>query len=260
MAILALHHVCPGMIWGINRLTPGQLRRFLHAALEAGVSFVTLSGSLRSSGLQTGGTRAVLTFDDGYASVERWALPVLQEFGVVATVFVLPFYSGAFNTWDVNWFGQRVRHLDWRQIGRLQDAGWEIGSHGLSHRDLSLLDPTACETELSLSRRLIQRRIGAPVHSVAYPFGNASVETLEAAERVGYRSGVVLSRTLGGGHSVLNLTRIGVYGFDTPAVFVQKCLGKNRVFYHFIQRCIDICSDGTVLVKQRVPEIRRKGL
>ena len=257
MSILACHHITPHWIWGINCLKPAQFRRFLQAALHSGVRFLTLSEYIADCG-QKDHPRVALTFDDGYSSVETWALPVCRELGVRATVFVLPLFAGALNTWDVNWMGQRIRHLDWQQINQLVQAGWEIGAHGLTHQDLSRLDAAECERELRLSRQLIEARTGTRVTSLAFPFGNASTTAAERARAAGYENAVVLSRTGGNGSERMTLPRIGVYSFDPAAVFVQKCLGKNQVFYHFIQGCIDICSDGTVVVKQLLPGMRQK--
>jgi peptidoglycan/xylan/chitin deacetylase (PgdA/CDA1 family) len=41
-----------------------------------------------------------ITFDDGYRSVHDLALPVLQEFGLPATVFVTSGYIGELNMWN----------------------------------------------------------------------------------------------------------------------------------------------------------------
>ena len=78
----------------------------------------------------------VVTFDDGYASNRR-ALPLLEEVGFPATVFVVTDFvdSGA----PLCWFGidhelasesvDELRPLTWEELRTLQDAGWEIGSH-----------------------------------------------------------------------------------------------------------------------------------
>jgi peptidoglycan/xylan/chitin deacetylase (PgdA/CDA1 family) len=56
------------------------------------------------------------------------------------------------------------------QIRALHAAGWEIGSHGLSHRDLTI-HPERQESEILQSRRRLEALLGVPVSSFAYPFG-----------------------------------------------------------------------------------------
>ncbi len=252
MSILVCHHITPRWIWGINSLTPGQLRNFLATAVKQGIHFVTLSQYIAKMD-EPAQKRVALTFDDGYSDIETIALSICREFGVVATVFVLPLYAGKYNSWDVNWFGQKIRHLDWPQIGKLVDAGWEIGSHGLSHRDLSRLPETDCAEELRVSRQLIYERSGNWPAAIAYPFGNVSRKTVQLATDIGYRAGVVSSNKFDGFFSKMTLSRIGVYRFDTRRLFVQKCLGKNKQIVHYLQRGIDFCSNGTVVVKQLIP-------
>ncbi len=76
---------------------------------------------------------------------------------------------------------------------------------------------------------------------------------MQLATDIGYRAGVVSSNKFDGSFSKMALSRIGVYRFDTRRLFVQKCLGKNKQIVHYLQRGVDFCSNGTVVVKHLIP-------
>jgi peptidoglycan/xylan/chitin deacetylase (PgdA/CDA1 family) len=138
---------------------------------------------------------AVITFDDGYASVGR-ARAVLREVGYPATVFVLPPFVDAGG--PMRWFGvedepaQRMRPLDWAGLAALRDEGWEVGSHTLSHPLLTLLDDEALWRELAGSREAIAARFG-DCATVAYPYGIADRRVATAARKAGYQAGCSLT-------------------------------------------------------------------
>ena len=59
----------------------------------------------------------VLTFDDGYEDNYTTMLPILEEHGMKATVYMV--------TNDIG----RPEYLSWNQLRDMQDRGIEIGSH-----------------------------------------------------------------------------------------------------------------------------------
>ena len=111
----------------------------------------------------------VCTFDDGYINLADIAMPILSEYDFTATVFVCTSLIGRDNSW--NFKDSKLRkHLDLKGINRLIDAKWEIGSHGVTHRNLLKLTDMEIETELSCSKDAINRLVGDTV-SYAYPYG-----------------------------------------------------------------------------------------
>lgn len=126
----------------------------------------------------------VLTFDDGYASVHEYALPVLRRCGFGATVFVIPGHVDGVNDWGppVRGFGRREM-LSWDQVKGLAEYGIEIGAHTLSHADLSVLDVKALEREISGSAEEISVRLDEPVLAFAYPYGSLSDEAKAIVDR-----------------------------------------------------------------------------
>lgn len=65
-----------------------------------------------------------LVFDDGLSSVGRYAFPVLAKFGLPATVAII---AGRVRSGDPDFMNEA-------QIHALERAGWEIASHGLTHK------------------------------------------------------------------------------------------------------------------------------
>jgi peptidoglycan/xylan/chitin deacetylase (PgdA/CDA1 family) len=86
----------------------------------------------------------------------------------------------------------RQLFTDWEQLRRLSqsDPCFSIGSHSHSHPELSrLLEQSQCD-ELTLSKQILESRLGRKVHALAYPFGWSGAydrATKRAAAQAGYR-------------------------------------------------------------------------
>lgn len=111
-----------------------------------------------------------LTFDDGHRSIYARALPVLSEAGVNATAFVSPGQDGESREMLLN----------------LLAAGWEIGSHSLTHPPLDLIDTSSAAVEIRDSRRRLENMVGANVSGFAFPYGRYGLRELELAAEAGY--------------------------------------------------------------------------
>jgi len=107
--------------------------------------------------------RVSITFDDGLESVYSLAFPELDSMGVTATVFVISDLVG--KTHD----GRSV--MNGRMLNLLRSKGWEIGSHTLTHPNLTQISPSHLITELKDSKKCLEEIISAKVVSFAYPFG-----------------------------------------------------------------------------------------
>ncbi len=250
MPILAYHMVEPRFDLSVTRVKPPQFRRQIERALTAGYHFVTLGAYLASPSRDE--KRVALTFDDGYDSVYDHAWPVLRALDIRATVFVVTHFMGKMDDWDVNFGNIRFRHMDVTRIQALHDAGWEIGSHTCSHFDLTRLSPQGRREELVLSKQELEAWLHAPVRYISYPFGNTNAAVIADCRAAGYQGGVVMGRSQVTLEASYALKRTGVYLFDFPWLFSQKLLAKYEKMFNLIQRGIDICSDGTVLVRQGI--------
>ncbi len=131
----------------------------------------------------------IMTFDDGYDEVFLNALPVMKEFGARATAFVLGDRSIKTNTWDVQSGFEGAGLMDQRQIMEIRKAGFEIGSHSMTHSDLTSVSDRKAWDEIARSKGMLEDLLGAAVVSFAYPFGAANDSTERFVREAGYDYG-----------------------------------------------------------------------
>ena len=125
-----------------------------------------------------------LTFDDGYADFVTHALPLLHRHAFGATLFVLPGRLGGDNAWDP--CGPRKPLLSAEGIRQAAAEGVEIGSHGLTHRDLTRADDALLRAEVNDSRALLSEMTGAHIHGFCYPYGRVDRRAVDAVREAGY--------------------------------------------------------------------------
>ncbi|HEX6249906.1 MAG TPA: polysaccharide deacetylase family protein [Gemmatimonadaceae bacterium] len=116
-----------------------------------------------------------ITFDDGLESIERVALPLLRDYALPATVFLVSSAMGRTNVWRGN-PDPRIPQLpvmDWNAACRLVDAGIAVGAHSRTHPHLSRLSAAQIEAEVLGSCDRIRQEVGLNVTTFAYPYGDA---------------------------------------------------------------------------------------
>jgi len=119
----------------------------------------------------------VLTFDDGYKSFFDLAYPVLQKHGFPATAYL--FINGLAKPDDLD-----------RAKGMLAKGLVEIGSHGVTHRMLPLLDPEEITWELVSSKQQLEAEFGVPVETFCYPVGAITEAIVTETAAAGYTAAV----------------------------------------------------------------------
>jgi peptidoglycan/xylan/chitin deacetylase (PgdA/CDA1 family) len=61
--------------------------------------------------------------------------------------------------------------LDWDDVRRWREAGFDVGGHGASHANLGLASEALAKTEIEACLRALERETGSPVSLFAYPYG-----------------------------------------------------------------------------------------
>ncbi|MBI4454526.1 MAG: polysaccharide deacetylase family protein [Acidobacteria bacterium] len=121
--------------------------------------------------------RAIITFDDAYVSVKEQAIPVLETLRFTATIFVP---TGACSG-TACWNGTREQVMSWEDLNELARSGFELGSHGVDHLDLTGLDSEGMEFQLRQSQVEIEKQLSRPCPVLAYPYGRVNPAVREAA-------------------------------------------------------------------------------
>jgi peptidoglycan/xylan/chitin deacetylase (PgdA/CDA1 family) len=150
----------------------------------------------------------VLTFDDGYEDNFENAFPALQDFGMKAVFFVLGDRGMKANTWDKDSSMTLGPLMSEGQILELHRAGFEIGSHSLTHPGLSHLTREEAWDEISRSRQLLEILLNSPVNTFAFPYGLANATTKKMVTDAGYT--------------------LGCATYSGPAVFGRDCFEIRR--------------------------------
>ncbi|MFH9062515.1 polysaccharide deacetylase family protein [Streptomyces coeruleorubidus] len=165
-------------------VTPERLERQLAWLRRRGLRGVSVTELLAARARGEGRNLVGLTFDDGYADFVTDALPLLHRWDCGATLFVLPGRLGGDNAWDP--LGPRKPLLTADGIRRAAAEGVEIGSHGLTHVDLTKADDLTLKAEVAESRAQIEELTGAPVVGFCYPYGTIDARAVQAVREAGY--------------------------------------------------------------------------
>jgi peptidoglycan/xylan/chitin deacetylase (PgdA/CDA1 family) len=181
------------------------------------------------------GRRAFMTFDDGFADTFTTAMPMMAERGLTGMVFVLPGHladAGPLAWPEVAGEARRrpelMTSMDWDMAGALAEAGWEIGSHTMSHPRLTILGEEELREELLDSRRLVAERLGR-CETLSYPFGAWDDRVAAAAADAGYSFAFTLPLGAQMRARRLALPRLTIDDRDTPTRFRLKLTRAGRL-------------------------------
>lgn len=142
----------------------------------------------------------VISFDDGYLNVIENVFPIMERYGFTGTVYIVA------NRLNADGF------LQVEELQKLLDYGWEVGSHSMTHAELTQ-NHAQVRTEILQSRLDLEDALGIKVFSFAYPFGAIDSYISSKVLDYGYWAAVGVGNLTGHSYgTVYNLSRREVRG------------------------------------------------
>jgi peptidoglycan/xylan/chitin deacetylase (PgdA/CDA1 family) len=121
-------------------------------------------------GRQVAPPRSVLlTFDDGYINNIWTVLPLLQRYGMKATLFVISAYVGQSNRWNSR-ACYDTRHMTWDELRRWLAGDCDIGGHSHQHFCLTRLGEAELLADVEVNKRLLAEQLQIRFRAFAYPY------------------------------------------------------------------------------------------
>ena len=128
-------------------------------------------GRLGNHNGDTDSVAAVLTFDDAYTNFYEQVYPRLLERRLPAVLYVPTAFVDRQQPGPIRGT-ETLSACDWKQLQEMVASGLiTLGSHTVTHPNLTQVKPDRAAWELSASRAQIERMIGQPVRHFCYPRG-----------------------------------------------------------------------------------------
>ncbi|MDD5217941.1 MAG: polysaccharide deacetylase family protein [Candidatus Omnitrophica bacterium] len=176
----------------------------------------------------------IITFDDGYRDNYVNAFPIMKEFGLKGCVFCVSDEIG------------KGSFLRVEEIHAMADAGFEFGSHTMSHPELVHLDEKSKWLEISESKKRLEEMLGIPIPYFCYPKGFWDEEGVDMVATAGYAAACsnrpgsndwrhLLRRN---SNDIYLLRRTEISGFDDLGDFRRKLNGAYDLLHsilHFVR-------------------------
>jgi peptidoglycan/xylan/chitin deacetylase (PgdA/CDA1 family) len=166
-------------------VAPQEFAAQMHALAAAGYRAVTMDqvwDNWHEGTPLPPGKPIVVSFDNGYESQYREALPVLRALGWVGVENLqlsgLPPSQGG---------------LTRREVRALVRDGWELDTQGYSHADLIALDASELRFQVADARRRIRALYHVAANWFCYPSGHYNATVIAAVRSAGYRGSTTVT-------------------------------------------------------------------
>lgn len=175
LPVLLYHHVGPQYPGTIPGLTVSAERFEQHVRWLARRGYKGICPAdwlrWRNEGKGLPDKPILFTFDDAYADLIQYALPVLQRYNFGAAVYVVTELLGGTNTWDEARGIGTLQLMTAEQIRFWNSHGIEFGAHSRTHADLTRLSANELVEEVIGSGKDLDALLGSKTVSFAYPYG-----------------------------------------------------------------------------------------
>lgn len=168
----------------------------------------------------------VITIDDGYKDLSKYAYPILVRYNLPATIFLV-----------AQKIGNDPEYLTWAQINNMSEQLITVGAHTSNHTYLpSIKDNKVLYSEIFDCKKIIESKINRQIKIFSYPTGGFNERIKKLVKDAGYIGACTTNR----GYDKLNkdvfeLKRVKIKNTDThkPFSFWLKLSG----YYNIFRRC-----------------------
>lgn len=159
----------------------------------------------------------IVSFDDGFESVYKNAMPIMKKYGIKGNVYLPTAYVG------------KDKFMSWDMVRELAKDGFEMQAHTHNHVDIRGLDEDGLRKETTDSNERFLAELGQIPKAFCMPFGTYDKASVRALKRIGgyeYLLGSYYGRCKEGQLQGAVLPRIGISDADSIEVFEKKLCGK----------------------------------
>jgi peptidoglycan/xylan/chitin deacetylase (PgdA/CDA1 family) len=130
------------------------------------------------------------------------------------------------------------RFLSWDQVRKLQNMGFEIGSHTREHPILTRISEQRVDEELRASKLTIEEQVGGSCRFFAYPDGaeeDISSAIIKRVECAGYHFAfTTIGQFCSRNESPFHLGRISIPGNLSPMAFHNRVSGFHSLVKRYL--------------------------
>ncbi|WP_236289838.1 polysaccharide deacetylase family protein [Paenibacillus allorhizoplanae] len=217
--VLNYHSVTidPGNVVVISPAKLEAQMKYLHDHGYTPISLATFINLIeKKSGLAAPDKPVLLTFDDGYVDNVEEAMPILAKYNFPATLFMSPGMV------------EDASYLNWEQVKQLQEAGWDIQPHGMTHPHLPKLSAEQQAYEITEARKLIEEKLGTQADVFCYPYGEYNQTTVKLLKEHGFRYAFTIDQGYTTNQqSPYLLKRLFINGEESLKAFINKLSKAN---------------------------------
>ncbi len=161
--------------------TPQSFEENIKTFLENGYTIISMKElALADNGkMELPSKPIVITFDDGYYSNYEYIYPILKQYNVKASIFIV-----------TDKIGQEIddiKYLGWEECLEMQNSGIvEIGSHSKKHVFYDKRSVRELRDDVKESYKEIEKNLGKQDLKIfAYPYGAYTNETVRTLKNNG---------------------------------------------------------------------------
>ena len=120
-----------------------------------------------------------LTFDDGYKDFYEYVFPIIKKYNIKVTLYVVPSFIN------------KKDYLSYSELIEISESNLvEIGSHGMSHSDLTKENKEKYLQEISESKKYLEDILKKRIYTFSYPYGKYNLNMEKEVEKNGYIAAV----------------------------------------------------------------------